>query len=97
MERYGEQVLESLVNKHLIRQACRKQGVRITNQDIEQEILKIASRFNLSVDRWMDLLAQERNINPEQYRRDIIWPTLALKALAADKLVVTEAQTAKRV
>ncbi len=92
LERYGEQVLESLVNKHLIRQACRKQDVRITNQHIEQEIATIASRFNLSVDRWMDLLAQERNITAEQYRRDIIWPTLALKGLAADKLVITDEQ-----
>lgn len=92
LERYGEQVLESLVNKHLIRQACRQQGIRITNQDIEQEIAKIASRFNLSVDRWMNLLAEERNITAEQYRRDIIWPTLALKGLAADNLVVTDEQ-----
>ena len=35
MERYGEQVVESLVNKHLILQACKKQGIRITHQDID--------------------------------------------------------------
>ena len=90
MERYGEQVVESLVNKHLILQACKQQGIRITNQDIENEIEAIATRFSLPKDRWLEMLEQERNINPEQYRRDIIWPTIALKQLATDELIVSD-------
>ena len=90
MERYGEQVVESLVNKHLILQACKQQGIRITNQDIENEIEAIATRFSLPKDRWLEMLQQERNINPEQYRRDIIWPTIALKQLATDELIVSD-------
>ena len=90
MERYGEQVVESLVNKHLILQACKQQGIRITNQDIENEIEAIATRFSLPKDRWLEMLQQERNINPEQYRRDIIWPTIALKQLATDELIVND-------
>jgi parvulin-like peptidyl-prolyl isomerase len=90
MKRYGETVLESLVNKHLILQACQQRGIQITHEHIEQEIDRISSRFNLPKDRWLEMLQQERNISPEQYRRDIIWPTLALRSLAANKLVVTE-------
>ena len=90
MERYGEQVVESLVNKHLILQACKQQGIRITNQDIENEIEAIATRFSLPKDRWLEMLQQERNINSEQYRRDIIWPTIALKQLATDELIVSD-------
>ncbi|MDG2384016.1 MAG: peptidylprolyl isomerase [Pirellulaceae bacterium] len=95
LERYGEPVLESLMNKHLILQACKSKGVRITNQDIEDEIEAIAKRFNLAKDRWLEMLKHERDITAEQYRRDIIWPTLALKALAADKMVVSEDQLKK--
>jgi parvulin-like peptidyl-prolyl isomerase len=88
LDRYGQAVLESLVNKHLILEACRQKNVRITHQDIEEEIDRIAARFNLPKDRWLQMLQQERNISAEQYRRDIIWPTLALKHLASDQLNV---------
>ena len=90
LERHGESVLESLVNKHLILEACRAKNVSISRQDIEDEIESIAKRFSLPKERWLEMLQQERNISPEQYRRDIIWPTLALKHLAADQLTVSK-------
>jgi parvulin-like peptidyl-prolyl isomerase len=93
--RYGEQVLESLVNKHLILQACNDKGIVITAADIDDEIESIAKKFNLSTERWLELLATERNVEPQQYRRDIIWPTLALRRLAADRLVVTQEEMEK--
>jgi len=92
IERYGQPVLESLVNKHLILEACRQHNIKITVQDIEAEIDRIAARFNLPKDRWMQMLREERNISAEQYRRDIIWPTLALQQLAAGDLQITEAE-----
>lgn len=95
LKRYAETVLESLVNKHLILQACQQRGIRITQDDIEQEIGRVCARFSLPKDRWLEMLQQERNITPEQYRRDIIWPTLALRQLAADKLQVTDALLAQ--
>jgi parvulin-like peptidyl-prolyl isomerase len=95
LARYGEPVLESLVNKHLILEACRQNNVNITLEDIEEEINRIAARFNLPKDRWLQMLQTERNITAEQYRRDIIWPTLALQHLANDKLQVTDEELQK--
>jgi parvulin-like peptidyl-prolyl isomerase len=92
LRRHGEIVLESVVNKALIFQECKKKGIEVTPQEIDQDIATIAGKFNLSVDKWLDLLKNERRISAEQYRRDIIWPTLALKRLVADKLVVSEAE-----
>ena len=71
-------------------QACKKQGIRITHQDIDNEIEAIATRFSLPKDRWLEMLQQERNITAEQYRRDIIWPTIALKQLATGELIVSD-------
>jgi parvulin-like peptidyl-prolyl isomerase len=50
----------------------------------------VASRFGLSVDRWLSLLESERHVDPQQYRRDIIWPTLALRRLASAQATVTD-------
>lgn len=87
--RYGKEVLESIVNKTLILNACKANGITITQQDVENEIERIAKKFNLSTDRWLQLLQEERNITPGDYRAEIIWPTLALRSLAASKTEVS--------
>jgi parvulin-like peptidyl-prolyl isomerase len=88
--RYGTEVLESMVNKHLILDACQQRGIVITEKDISDEISKIATKFGLSTDRWLTMLEQERNIKPQQYGREIVWPTLALRQLAAKEIQVTK-------
>lgn len=90
MLRYGKEVLESLVNKHLIWHACQQQQIMITEQDVDDEIKAVASKFGLSVDRWLQLLREERDIPPSKYRREIIWPTLALRKLATGQITVTQ-------
>ena len=89
MRRYGKDVLESVVNKHLIMQECQQRGITITNQDVEDEVDDMATKFGLSKDRWLNMLESEREIKPDQYRREIIWPTLALRRLASQKIVVS--------
>ena len=95
LRRYGEEVLESMVNKHIILQACQARQVTITQKDIEDEIHSIATRFGLSVPNWLSLLENERNVDPGQYRRDIVWPTLALRRLASTQTVVTQEEYQK--
>ncbi len=90
LARFGKDILESIVNKHLIWQACQKRQITITAQDVENEVNGMAKKFGLSTDRWLTLLQQERDITPDQYRREIIWPTLALRRLAADQTTVTK-------
>lgn len=89
LARFGKDILESIVNKHLIWQACQKRQITITTQDVENEVSGMAKKFGLSTERWLTLLQQERDIAPDQYRREIIWPTLALRRLAADQTTVT--------
>lgn len=95
VRRYGKEVLESMINKHLILQACQQRGITITNQDVEDEIGRIARKFNLTPERWLQLLQEERNVTPQEYRREMIWPTLALRTLAADQIKVSEEDVQK--
>jgi parvulin-like peptidyl-prolyl isomerase len=87
---YGKEVLEAMVNKYLILQECRRRGITVTPREVNEEIEQMAKSFNLPVDQWLKLLKQERNIKPEQYANDIIWPSLALRKLAGDRLAVTQ-------
>lgn len=92
LARWGEETLESLVNKTLITDACQKRGIQITSKDIETEIETISRKFGMTTDQYLKMLKGERGVTALEYRRDIVWPTIALKRLAADKLTVTQEQ-----
>jgi hypothetical protein len=87
--RHGRDVLESMVNKHLIVAECRRQGLEVTRAEVDAEIERMAKRFGIPVDQWLKMLKQERNITPAQYANDIIWPTLALRRTAGQRLDVS--------
>lgn len=88
---YGREVLEAMVNKRIIEHECKKHKITITQQEIDAEIDRMAERFGVPTPQWLKLLETERKIKPAQYAKDIIWPTMALQRLAANRLVVTEA------
>jgi parvulin-like peptidyl-prolyl isomerase len=87
---YGKEVLEAMVNKYLIVQVCQQRNVTVTKQEVNDEIDRMARKFSLTVDQWLKMLQQERGITADQYANDIVWPTLALKKLAADRLTPTQ-------
>ncbi|MGD9636678.1 MAG: peptidylprolyl isomerase, partial [Pirellulales bacterium] len=92
VDRFGEEVLEGLVNKKLIEHHCQNRQIAVTDAEINAEIDRMAERFKIGRQQWLQMLAKERGINEQQYRRDILWPTLALRKLAADQLQVTDQQ-----
>lgn len=92
LRRHGKEMLESMVNKHLIAEECKRRNIVITREEVDAEIERMAQRFNLPVEQWLKLLKQERGINPVQYASDIIWPTLALRRLAGERLAVSPAE-----
>jgi parvulin-like peptidyl-prolyl isomerase len=95
VRRFGQEVLESLVNKRLIMSHCEKRGITVSQQDINAEVDRMAKRFKLGRDQWFEMLQQERGISPEEYARDIVWPTLALRKLAADRVTPTREEIDK--
>ena len=85
VERFGKEVLEGLVNKRLIMHHCRNRNIEVTDQEVDAEIDRMAKRFKIGREQWLQMLERERGINAEQYKRDILWPTLALRKCAADQ------------
>jgi parvulin-like peptidyl-prolyl isomerase len=90
IQRHGEGILESLVNRRLILHHCEKRAIAVTNEEISAEIDRMAKRFQLSREQWLELLQRERGISAQEYARDIVWPTLALRKLAAAQIRPTE-------
>lgn len=90
MLRYGTDIVDSMVDRYLVLQACKDSGIHISNQDVQNEVMRVAGKFGLSPESYLRLLEEERNISPEQYSSEVIWPMLALRALVADSVSVTQ-------
>ena len=48
MKRYGPTVLDNLLNKWLILQACEAKGITITQADVNNEIASTAGKFGIT-------------------------------------------------
>lgn len=88
--RHGKEVLDDLIHRLVIQQACEAQQITVTEQEVSAEIEKIAKRFNLDVNQWLQMLQAERNITPVQYRENVIWPMIALRKLAGEQIDLSE-------
>ncbi len=94
LRHYGEDVLKNYINKRLVAIQCKQRQVEVTREEIEGEIQRMATSFGLPVKQWYQMLEKERGIKPAQYAEDIIWPTLALRKLAGDRLSVSQEELA---
>ncbi|MBI84452.1 MAG: peptidylprolyl isomerase [Planctomycetaceae bacterium] len=90
MNRFGEDVLETVANKYILLMECKRREVVITKEEVEREVTSMANKFGITVEHWLGMLEDERKINPRQYRNDVIWPTLALRKLAAKSITVSD-------
>lgn len=89
VKRYGKVVLDNFLNKHLILQACNAKGIVITKDQINQEISRLAGNYGLTPALFLKTFEENRDFPPERYASEIVWPMLALRALAADKIQVS--------
>lgn len=96
INKVGKDVLDGMLNRAMIQLACQERGIEVTAAEVDQEIVRIATEFKIPVEQYLEMLRAERNISPQQYRKEVIWPMLALKKLAGADVSVTdrEIQTA---
>ncbi|TWU04541.1 peptidylprolyl isomerase [Stieleria varia] len=88
--RYGKDVLDNVINRQLIMQACNEKGLQVSEQEVAEEINRIAAKFKLTTPDYLKLLDEERDITPGRYAREIIWPMLALRKLVAGQVEPTQ-------
>lgn len=96
MRRFGKDVLESIVNKLLVMNELRDQGIEITEGDINESIRAKAEKFGLSADRYLKLIESKRSIKIDQYKNDIVWNELALRRIAEAQIQVTPEELDQR-
>jgi parvulin-like peptidyl-prolyl isomerase len=88
--RKGAEILETMISRLLVDQACRERGVKITGQEIDEEIRRTADRMQMTPEQYLKMLKENRELTYEQYVRDIVIPSLSLKKMAKPFVKVTE-------
>lgn len=89
--REGEKVLEAMISRKLIDQAMKARKITVTAQEIDAEIDKYANNIaGVTREQWLSKLAKERKISAQQYKNDIVYPGLALRKLAENRVQVSE-------
>jgi len=94
---YGVPVLDVEINRILLQMSLQKRGLKVERKDLDQEIARAADSYGFTkpdgtvdVVAWFKKVTQETNVSIDLYVRDAVWPTVALKKLAGDKIEVTE-------
>ena len=94
--RHGKKVLEGLINRTMVEQEFLARADSPTRQDIDKYIRETAKKFNLDSEQWLQMMQnQEEEMTPDQYRRDIIWPMLALRRLAGSSVEISKKELAQ--
>ncbi len=96
MSRFGEDVIEDIVNKVLVLEECRKKGIVISEQDIANDISAEAKQFGMSAERWLKLISSKRDMSVDRIKNDYIWNKLALRRLVAGSIQVTQEELQER-
>jgi parvulin-like peptidyl-prolyl isomerase len=94
--RYGRQVLEVEISHLLLQQALAKAKLSVTEQDLNEEIAHaaqlagcVAKDNKPDIEKWIKSATEEQNITKEEYIRDSVWPSAALKKLTGSTVQVT--------
>jgi parvulin-like peptidyl-prolyl isomerase len=94
--RYGEEVLEVEISHLLLQQALAKANTAVTDDDLNAEIGHAAQLSGVvnkqgqpDLDKWIALATQEQGVSKDQYMRDSVWPSAALKKLTGGTIEVS--------
>jgi parvulin-like peptidyl-prolyl isomerase len=97
LARHGEEVLEAEISQKLLEQSLESAKVTITQADLDAEMRHAAElagvldqQGNADLNAWLASVEQEQGVSQQQYIRDSVWPSAALKKLTAQDVQVTE-------
>lgn len=93
LARFGKEVLESMVNKRLIEMECQRRGITITEEEIFAQLEKVAKGVGvegMSVQQYLQIVSEKRNISPQRIKDEIVWTDLAMRKLAEGTFTVTQ-------
>jgi parvulin-like peptidyl-prolyl isomerase len=102
LARHGKEVLEVEISHLLLQQAVAKAQVTVTQEDLDAEITHAAQLAGVvdkqgkpDFEKWFQMATKEQGVTKEQYMRDSVWPSAALKKITGGTVQVSEEDLTK--
>ncbi|MBP5622527.1 MAG: peptidylprolyl isomerase [Thermoguttaceae bacterium] len=90
LKAHGEDVLSRILNRALVLAECKRQGIAITRSDVDAEIERLAKSFRLTKSQYLEVVQKDSSMSYQEYAEEVVWPRLALQALVADQIKLTD-------
>ncbi len=90
LRRFGELVIENMINNRLIVMSCQEKGIKVTDEDVTAELKSRAGKFGMSIEHYISLIGKERGIDEKRLRNEVIWTELSLRRLAESRIKVSD-------
>lgn len=94
--RYGRQVLDVEISHLLLQQALAKAKLTVAEQDLDEEMAHAAQLAGIvdkagkpDMAKWLHSATVEQGVTKDEYIRDAVWPSAALKKLTGGTIKVT--------
>ncbi|MFJ9501968.1 peptidyl-prolyl cis-trans isomerase [Brevibacillus centrosporus] len=89
-QKFGDQVLQDMVNREVVFQAAKQQGVTVDQAELDQEMAQIRESYESSSDsEFEQALNKQAGTTVEALRREITYQLL-LQALATKDIVISD-------
>lgn len=89
-QKFGDQVLQDMVNREVVFQAAKQQGVTVDQAELDQEMAQIRESYGSSSDsEFEQALIKQAGTTVEALRREITYQLL-LQALATKDIVISD-------
>ena len=97
VQKHGKDALNDMISRLLVEQACRRENIRISEPDIDNEIREMAFKHlpllpkgEPNVELWLRRALDETKLSLPMYRKNVVVPMLSLKRLTRPYVQVTE-------
>lgn len=99
---YAEKDLNSMISLALIRQECKKVGINVTDQDVATDVWIRAAETTFplqdgspNIKEYLRGELERYHTTEENYKRTIVWPSVALRKLSEGMVKVTDEDVQK--
>ena len=86
----GPQQLELMINRRIVAQLCKQAKVEVTDKEVDQDIENTLTKMRMKRKEFVEAVLARQGMTFGQYRRDRVWPKLAMVKLVKDKVKVTD-------
>ena len=67
LKMHGREEVEEMIGLALVMQECKRRNTGVTDDEAREEIKRFASRFNMPVEKWLEVVKKDKGLNYEQY------------------------------